>query len=174
MLVHKLREFEGIHDNDFIIEAGFSKQEVSYRLEFRLKGPLDQLIIPAKAQASRFRDELWKHTCFEAFFQDEGSGKYWEFNFSPSRDWAIYRFQDYRQRIGNPDLEKIELIIQQERYPNDLVMKIDIKPMELFSIGGVGLTTVLEHKDKKISYWALTHPRPKPDFHASESFIVHG
>lgn len=174
MLVHKLREFEGIYENDFEIEAGFSQQEVSYRLEFRLKGPLNQLLIPPKAQASRFRDELWKHTCFEAFFQDADSERYWEFNFSPSRDWAIYRFESYRQRIELPHLDKIDLVIQQERYPNDLVMKIDIKPMDLFSIGQVGLTAVLEHQSKKNSYWALTHAGTKPDFHARESFIVPG
>lgn len=172
MLVHKLREFEGIHENDFQIQAGVSQQEVSYRLEFRLTGALDKLLIPAKAQASRFRDELWKHTCFEAFFQDAASGAYWEFNFSPSRDWAIYRFSSYRERLEVQELDVIELVIQQERYPGDLIMKIDIKPKDLFQIGKVGLTAVLEHKNGAKSYWALNHAGSKPDFHLSESFLI--
>lgn len=172
MLVHQLREFEGIHDRSFVVEAGFSKQDASYSLEFRLKGPLDQLVIPDKVEVPCFRDELWKQSCFEAFFRDLDSERYWEFNFSPSRDWAIYRFQSYRQRIACPDLDRIEIVIQQERYPAELVMKIAIKPSEIFTNGQVGLTAVLQHKDQANSYWALTHARAKPDFHASESFIV--
>lgn len=172
MLVHKLREFEGIHQEGYQILAGFSQQDVSFRLEFRLSGALNDLMIPTKAQAPRFRDELWKHTCFEAFFQDQDSKAYWEFNFSPNRDWAIYRFSSYRERVEIPNLELVELIIQQERYPGSLVMKIDIKPMNLFRIGKVGLTSVLEHKAGDKSYWALTHAGSKPDFHLSDSFLI--
>lgn len=172
MLVHKLRDFDGRLQDEFSIQAGFNQQELSYRLEFRLSGQLDKLVIPPKAQASRFRDELWKHTCFEAFLQDANSSAYWEFNFSPSRDWAIYRFKNYREKVAVEELDAIELVIQQERYPRDLIMKIDLKPKELFQVGRVGLTTVLEHKDARMSYWALAHVREKPDFHASESFII--
>ncbi len=170
VLVHKLREFEGLYNEEFQIQAGFSQQDVSYRLEFRLSGPLEKLLIPTKAQAPRFRDELWKRTCFEAFLGNKDSEAYWEF--SPSRDWAIYRFKSYRERIEIDQLELIDLVIQQERYPGDLILKIDIKPKDLFKVDRVGLTAVLEHDSQKTSYWALTHAREKPDFHAPESLIV--
>lgn len=169
--MQKLLEFEGYHQKAFTIEAGFTHQESAYRLEYRLSGPLDQLLIPSKASASSFRDELWKHTCFEAFFQDVKSQAYWEFNFSPSREWAIYRFDAYRER-SKADTMPIELVVQQERYPGEIIMKVDIRPKDFFNIGRVGLTTVLEHRDESRSYWALTHTGEKPDFHAPESFII--
>ncbi len=170
--MHKLREFEGIYEANYKISAGFSLHESSCRLEFRLSGPLDELIIPPKAQAARFRDELWKHTCFEAFFLDANETSYWEFNFSPSRDWAIYRFSDYRQRIEVERLEEIDLVIQQERYPGELLLKVDLKPKERFQPRKIGLTSVLEHSSGQISYWSLLHARAKPDFHAKEGFTL--
>src|ERR1700733_5142479 len=42
-------------------------------------------------------DLLWKHTCFEAFIASADGPGYHEFNFSPSHDWAIYRFSAYRE-----------------------------------------------------------------------------
>ncbi|RYZ55941.1 MAG: DOMON-like domain-containing protein [Proteobacteria bacterium] len=169
--MNKLKDFEGFYLKTFSLEASFEIQDSVFRLEYRLKGPLDQLVIPAKGTACSMRDELWKHTCFEAFLQDKKSPAYWEFNFSPSRDWAIYRFERERQRV-EVDITGIELVIQQERYPGELIMKIDIRPAEAFNVGRVGLTTVLEHQDESRSYWALTHTENKPDFHASESFII--
>ncbi|MBC7533314.1 MAG: DOMON-like domain-containing protein [Oligoflexus sp.] len=169
--MQKLLEFEGYHQQTFTVEAGFIRQESAYRLEYRLSGPLDKLVIPAKATQSALRDELWKHSCFEAFFQDVKSQAYWEFNFSLSRDWAIYRFGKYRERV-EADTLPIELVIQQERYPGEIVMKVDIGPRAFFEIGRVGLTAVLEHGDAIRSYWALSHTGEKPDFHASESFII--
>jgi hypothetical protein len=169
--VNKLKDFEGYHQQTFNLEASFLIQDSVFRLEYRLQGPLDQLVIPAKGSASSFRDELWKHTCFEAFLQDKNSSAYWEFNFSPSRDWAIYRFESERNRV-EVDIKGIELVIQQERYPGELIMKVDIRPAESFNVGRVGLTTVLEHSDESRSYWALTHSRNKADFHAPESFII--
>jgi len=170
--VHKLWEFEGYFQDTFAIEAGFTKQELGYRLEFKLSGPLNQLVIPDRAKTSGFRDELWKHTCFEAFLQDAKSQAYWEFNVSPSREWAVYRFKKYRERV-DADISGIELVIQQERYPGQLVMKIDIKPKDrdLIVASRVGLTCVLEHKSEAKSYWALRHTEAKPDFHMAESFI---
>src|SRR4051812_47799940 len=42
-------------------------------------------------------DELWKTTCFEAFWAVPGQRGYWEVNFSPSkRAWNVYFFDDYR------------------------------------------------------------------------------
>ena len=36
----------------------------------------------------------------------------------------------------------------------------------------LSLTTVLEHKNKTKSYWALAHKGSAPDFHNMESFII--
>jgi hypothetical protein len=36
----------------------------------------------------------------------------------------------------------------------------------------VGLTAVLEEKDGRLSYFAIAHPRERPDFHDARGFIL--
>src|SRR5574341_2585937 len=60
-----------------------------------LKGDLDRLRIPPPGPRRR-TDELWRHTCFEAFVGVKGVAAYREFNFAPSGEWAVYAFQRYR------------------------------------------------------------------------------
>ncbi len=36
----------------------------------------------------------------------------------------------------------------------------------------VGLTAVIEPLEGPISYWALSHPAPKPDFHHADGWIL--
>lgn len=51
---------------------------------------LPSAVVPARA------DGLWQRTCFELFLRRPGESGYCEFNFSPSGEWAAYRFDDYR------------------------------------------------------------------------------
>ena len=53
------------------------------------------LELPAPVKPSR-ADRLWERTCFEVFLLDPKSGSYYEFNFSPSGNWAAYGFDGYR------------------------------------------------------------------------------
>jgi hypothetical protein len=68
-------------------------------LDYQLAGDPAKLRIPAPA-ARRRTDELWRHTCFEAFVAPAGSTAYAEFNFSPSGAWAAYRFDAYREGMA--------------------------------------------------------------------------
>ena len=61
-----------------------------------LRGDIARLRIPEDCTPER-TDQLWEHTCFEAFFAAHGESAYREFNFSPSGQWAAYAFKDYRQ-----------------------------------------------------------------------------
>ena len=36
----------------------------------------------------------------------------------------------------------------------------------------VGITSVIQTKHGKETYWALLHPRSEADFHARESFVL--
>ena len=45
-------------------------------------------------------DDLWQHTCFELFIGAKNDAEYYEFNFSPSGEWAAYEFRNYRD--GEP------------------------------------------------------------------------
>src|SRR5262249_58246388 len=74
-------------------------------LRYLLEGDIARLLVPAESAPQR-ADKLWQHTCFEAFVGTMGTADYCEFNFSPSTQWAAYRFTAYRE--GMAALDAIE------------------------------------------------------------------
>lgn len=60
---------------------------------------LPPAVVPARA------DGLWQRTCFELFLKRPGEAGYCEFNFSPSGEWAAYRFDDYRDGMAELAVE---------------------------------------------------------------------
>ncbi len=68
-------------------------------IKYSLTGAVERLRIPEDQSAIR-ADELWQHTCFELFIGAQNDAEYYEFNFSPSGEWAAYEFRNYRD--GGP------------------------------------------------------------------------
>lgn len=142
---------------------------------YSLKGDLTRLCIP-RPQAPRRADRLWEHTCFEAFVSVKGSAEYYEFNFAPSGEWAVYGFQRYRH--GTP-LEsdrlapKITVHNVTRGISLDAIVRLDhlpaIPPRTRLRLA---LSAVIEEKDSWLSYWALKHPQGKPDFHHPDAFAL--
>jgi hypothetical protein len=120
-------------------------------------------------------DELWRHTCFEAFVRASSGPEYYEFNFAPSTQWAAYRFSSYRNgmraaEIGapaievrsSPDCTTLQVSLELGRLP-DL-------PSE--ATWRLGLSALIEDQSGGKSYWALAHPPGKPDFHHADCFAL--
>ncbi|HYD88411.1 MAG TPA: DOMON-like domain-containing protein [Vitreimonas sp.] len=137
------------------------------RLRFEVRGALESLQIPAPADPER-TDELWKHTCFEVFARVAGAEGYDEFNFSPSTQWAVYRFDGYRAGMMKPEVlaPRVEGGIEGDAYV--LHAAFDLPGMGPWR---VGLAAVMEEAEGTKSYWALTHPPGKPDFHHADAFV---
>src|SRR5262249_51850913 len=68
-------------------------------LTYLVTGRLRDLHIPHVTDATRAH-ELWQHTLFEVFVRASPSTAYYEFNFSPSMQWAAYRFSAYRRKMS--------------------------------------------------------------------------
>lgn len=136
------------------------------RLRYVVTGEIARLAIPEAASPER-ADELWKHTCFEAFVT-RGAG-YREFNFSPSTQWAAYEFDGYRAGMRKADVlaPRIEGRRGQAHY--ELHVAFDLPDDGKCS---VALTAVIEETDGVKSYWALKHPPGKPDFHHADGFAL--
>ena len=66
---------------------------------YSLEADMSRLRVPPSGAGGRM-DALWKHTCFESFVAPADAPGYYEFNFSPSLDWAIYRFSAYREGMS--------------------------------------------------------------------------
>jgi hypothetical protein len=78
--------------------VGFSyvwRSAGEWGFDFVVGAPPGALRLPAAAEPGR-ADGLWRRTCFELFLLDPASEAYLEFNFSPSGQWAAYRFDGYR------------------------------------------------------------------------------
>ncbi|MFT3727401.1 MAG: DOMON-like domain-containing protein [Terricaulis sp.] len=127
---------------------------------------------PFPKGSSQRADELWKHTCFEAFVRTLPGEAYLEFNVATSGDWASYRFDAYRQGMRVADDAGLSSASQRNG-PN----LIEIAPTFDLTLAAphdkawpLALSAVIEETDGNKSYWALAHPPGKPDFHHADSF----
>lgn len=132
-------------------------------LRYRLRGDLDRLAIPPPAEPAR-TDELWRHTCFEAFVGGAGAG-YAEINVAPSGQWAAYRFDSYRAGMAPLDIAAPQIAVTRSADTLELAIDLAFDPP---GAARLNLTTVIEDRDGAISYWAFFHPAGKPDFHAPD------
>ena len=143
-------------------------------LRYALEGDIARVIIPAETTPRR-ADNLWQHTCFEAFVAVEGRTGYCELNFSPSRQWAIYRFNAYREGMTTVESPPPHVAVRHETDRLHLHAVVDLEPLFVESNGlglRLALSAVVEENDHRLSYWALTHPSGQADFHHVDSFTL--
>jgi hypothetical protein len=138
------------------------------QLQYVLDADLPLVRVPAPVQGGGRGDRLWAHTCFEAFVAAGGQG-YLELNFSPSGQWAAYRFDSYRAGMILEPLETPRIRIRRDERQLELRATVRIP-----SAGGwrLALSAVVEAGTGGLSYWALRHPPGRPDFHHPESFSL--
>ena len=122
-------------------------------------------------------DELWRHTCCELFVGVVGDAAYREFNCSPSGQWAIYGFSDYRAR----DSSRLNVALPAPgiRFASGaagwtLQARLDAAALPAVPSAQIelGVAVVLEAAEGNLSYWALRHAAMQPDFHRRESFVL--
>jgi hypothetical protein len=153
------------------IEVRLLAEAQHVRLEYRIEGRVDRLAVPAPCAGTRV-DGLWQHTCGEAFIGRRGASSYREFNFAPSRSWAAYDFSDTRRRIADPPVD--DPVIETQSTASGLHVAVRIARQDLGASGAceLGLSAVVETLDGRLSYWALRHPSPQPDFHHRAAFAL--
>jgi len=139
-------------------------------LRYLASGNIAGLLLP-RATAPRRADSLWQHTCFELFIGSAGTPAYYEFNFSPSTEWAAYRFSRYREGMQN--LETAAPVIEARPNANSFELNVSLDAASLpKSAWRVGISAVVEEAGKHKTYWALAHVAAKPDFHHPDSFTL--
>jgi hypothetical protein len=143
---------------------------------YAVRGHVERLRMPEAQSSSRRSHELWRHTCFELFVGAQNDAEYYEFNFSPSGEWALYEFRDYRDGgpVGGDALEpQIAVVRDGGGLHLNAVVPLDRLPGIQPRIGlALGLAAVLESLNGELSYWALRHPPGKPDFHHLDNFAL--
>jgi len=144
-------------------------------LRYVATGHIGDVQLPPMTSSSR-TDELWRHTCFEAFIRLATGVHYYELNFSPSTQWAAYGFSGYRngmRALTEIEAPRIDVNTGDDRY----ILQASADLSRLAELPGdaawrLGLSAVIEEKDGSLSYWALAHPKGRADFHHSDCFAL--
>ncbi|HEY2444803.1 MAG TPA: DOMON-like domain-containing protein [Rhizomicrobium sp.] len=141
-------------------------------LHWAVTGAIRDLLLPPAGAPVR-ADELWRHTCFEAFVRSQTGEDYYEFNFSPSTEWAAYRFDGYRSGMRVADeIAPPRIVIRRSDDTFEMHAVLTLPRLEEAAIWQLDLAAVIEERGGRISYWALAHPPGKPDFHHSDCFTL--
>src|SRR5581483_8219121 len=131
-------------------------------LTYTLTGDCSRLRIPSTRPQARV-DGLWRRTCFEMFVSAEGSAAYWEFNFSPSGEWAAYQFHNYRNRA--PDGEKVappKIVTRRTTDRLALDARLRLPPSPSIRSLRLALSAVVEDEEPRLPYWAIKNALLKP------------
>ncbi len=145
----------------------------SLELRYVLTGDAGDLRLPPTGESKR-TDELWRHTCFEAFVGTPGGDAYIELNFAPSTQWAAYAFDGYRRGMRPADVStpRIEVRATQDEFQLTATVDLGGAGLPPDAPWRIGLSAVVEARGGRISYWALAHPPRKPDFHSRDCFAL--
>jgi hypothetical protein len=147
------------------INVAIARDGSRLSLRYSVEGALDHVLWPEPTASAR-TDELWMHSCFEAFIQPTGQEAYTELNLSPSGRWATYRFDGHR--IGMRNAAEVPQLSWQLPV---LTARIELDDMA-DADWRLGLTAVVEAMDGSKSFWALQHPPGPPDFHNADCFVA--
>jgi hypothetical protein len=143
--------------------------------QYSLVADMSHVRVPLSGAGGR-ADALWEHTCFEAFVAAGDAPGYHEFNFSPSLDWAIYRFSAYREGMSPAEIGR-DPEISVRRGDDGFELEAAVRLGRLADLCDarhlrIALAAVIEDDNGRLSYWGLRHAPGKPDFHHPNGFAL--
>jgi hypothetical protein len=142
-------------------------------LSYIVTGQTSDVRLPPVSAAAR-SDDLWRHTCFEAFVRAASGEGYYEFNFAPSTQWAAYRFDSYRGGMSAAfEVTAPAIEVRSGANSYTLQASLELDGLSVLPRGAswrLGMSAVIEDAGGGMSYWALAHPPGKPDFHHADCF----
>ena len=176
-----MRQLLRLHPDSRCFAAAHIEVEVtrpradSLVLSYIVTGKMSDVRMPPVMAAAR-SDELWQHTCFEAFVRASSGAAYYEFNFAPSTEWAAYRFSGYRSGMCvAAEIGAIPIMVlpSPDCYTLQASLELDrLSGLSRNALWHIGLSALIEDTSGHKSYWALAHPPGKPDFHHADCFAL--
>ncbi len=169
----ELTPYAGLDHPDLTITAEAEREGTELLLRYTVRGLVDRILIPPASPQAERRNELWRHTCFEAFVRPARSEAYHELNLSPSNDWAFYRFENRRSGRSDPDVPSLSFNYMAAPGLFRLRASIDLATLVSPAVPWeLNLTAVVEDRDGHLSYWAVAHAPGAPDFHHPDCFVI--
>jgi len=156
---------------EIAISAELSKSGKIW-LRYHIDGNLNSISLPDPKDPER-TDNLWHTTCCELFISVPEETAYGEYNLSPSSQWAAYQFSDFRKDAADmeiPDVPEIHL----DASETHLALEAEFTLPERFTNKTLqtSFSVIVEEMDGTKSFWAVTHPPGKPEFHHRDCFSV--
>jgi len=148
-------------------------KQTTLKIQYRVSGEdVLRILWPEDSSQPEIKDDLWRSTCFEMFMATKFDPGYLEYNFSPSRDWAMFAFTKYRDRkeFGDmPDLHIRNGCID-SKILTEVSFIIDSEYQDKHL--DVGMSAIIETVEGDIFYYALAHDGNSPDFHIRNTFMI--
>ena len=141
------------------------------RIAYDLSGLNCPSDLPTPSPNPARRLQLWQHTCFELLWGPLHHPNYWELNASPTGDWNVFAFPDYRH--GMTEESRItDLQISTQHRPHGLGLACTIPIADLAHSGPYRLApaAIIRLADGQRTFWATHHPGEAPDFHHPSAF----
>jgi hypothetical protein len=138
-------------------------------LTYRVAGRIEDIVIPPARHPLR-RDRLWESTCFELFLQSADTSAYFEFNFSPSGEWAAYGLEAYRAGMAQAAVPAAPAMTLSSG-PGEMIVEVALSLWPTPEPWRLGIGVIIEEKIGSKSYWAITHKASVPDFHRADCFV---
>ena len=142
-------------------------------LSYAVTGRMRDLQLPPVVATTR-ADELWRHTCFEAFLRSVAGRRVLRIQLRAVDAMGGLSFQQLPQpdtrgeRAAHaPDRGAIEPRALRIAGRAGARRAVDLPSDAAWRLG---LAAVIEETSGHKSYWALAHPPGKPDFHHSDGF----
>jgi hypothetical protein len=159
---------------DVKITGTVGRNANAFLISYKVVGSLSGLVVPAPAGMPTRKHGLWEETCLEFFLTVKNARRYWEFNLSPSGHWNVYRFTSYRKGMREETaFTSLPFPVRREQGALGLSLKLGLDKIILADKAlKVAVSAVIKTTDGMITYWALSHPSPQPDFHRRESFVL--
>lgn len=151
------------------VRVEVERRGTALSLTYALGGDVERIRVPPPVPPERVED-LWRRTCFEAFLRASEEEAYFELNFSPSGEWAAYRFDGYR--AGRTELDIPAPAIGGYGTGDLMVRFVSLEGLSNNRFWRMGLSAVVEDLEGRLSYWALAHPPGDPDFHHPDCFAL--
>lgn len=168
-----LKPFRGEEDlPDIEITGTIGRRANALSIGTALLGNLSELVLPAPQESPGRKDRLWEETCLELFLGVKNSGRYWEFNLSPSGHWNVYRFTSYRKGMREePAIASLPFRVRMSPEALRISLELDLGPIVPKGMDvEAAVCAVIGTVKGKRSHWALAHPGPRPDFHRRDGF----
>jgi len=159
---------------DITITCDIARQSSKLTVRFELFGNMEELAIPTLVDMPARQKDLWEETCLELFLGIKGTPRYWEFNLSPAGHWNVFRFDAYREGMRE-ECAFLSLPFKVQNLPGSLLLTLETDLDRIIKAGQslyANISAVIKKRDGDMSYWSLTHPGPRPDFHDRDGFII--